>query len=257
MKHTFLRTGAAAAALFVTSFGTAQATTIDIVRLSSDARESVHGIRDDTNTLGTDLNGTQITATYADGSSEVIVWHSNAQTITEEGGYTYTTIDGHANGANIDVMLTWDGFEVSTSSLLTSLSIDLLPTGAVFDTTYTFDSDADGNPNPLSTQGSSFGFPFELYSQYADLEGSITATYSGIVNLLGAPAVGDLFTTMLVDFSNLATSGVLGNIAFRSDLDVMRYRDDLSPVPLPTSLSFLLLGLGGLGLSRRVSKRRS
>lgn len=253
MKRIILRTGVAASTLCLLAFSAVQAATVDIVRLDTDARESVHGIRDNTGTYGSDLIGAQITANYADGSSENMTWWSNPQTFTEPNGYTYTTIDGYANGDNIDMMLLWDGFEVTTTSLLTSLSINLLPAGVVFDT----DPSLDDSPGGGSTPGTSFGFPMELYSEYASLTGSVTATYTGIVNLFGAPAAGDLFTTMTVDFSNLSAGGILGDIAFRSDMDAMRYTDDLSPVPLPSSLSLLLLGLGGLGLRRHASRRRA
>lgn len=252
MSYRFLTACAAGAALYLSSFSAIHAATINIVRSDAQQFESVGGIRDNTATDGHDIDGAVITAYYADGTSEQITWVGDPSTWTNPDGSTYGSTEGSASGDNINLFMSWDGFEMTTTSVLTSLSIDMAPANTVFDTTYDFDHTG------YSTVGSGFGYEFELYDGYEALEGAITATYSGIVNLAGAAAVGDLFTTMTVDFSQLAGGGILGALDFRSDLDVMRYEGDLlSPVPLPMSLSFLLLGLGGLGLTRRVSKRRA
>ena len=54
-------------------------------------------------------------------------------------------------------------------------------------------------------------------------------TYSGIVNRAGSPAVGDLYTTMVVDFSKLPGGGLLGDLRWNSDIDTMRDAGDLVP----------------------------
>lgn len=253
MIFKFLTASLTATAVFSLNINAADAATIDIVRSGADQFESTYGLRDDTGTDGTDLDGALVTATYADGTSEQITWEGDPRIFTEPDGSTYGSIDGWARGANTDIFMSWDGFEMTTTSVLTSLSIDLAPASAVFDTTFIFD---DNDPNGESTQGSSFGFPFELYSGYENLEGAITATYTGIVSLVGDDPVGDLFTTMSLDFSMLLGGGILGNLDFRSDLDVLRTEGDLSPVPLPASLSFLLLALAGLGLIHLAGRRR-
>lgn len=254
MQHRVLTACTVVTVLYSLSSFAIQAATINIVRDDVERFETVHGLQDNTATYGSDIAGAVITAHYTDGSSEQITWEADPSVWTNPDGSTYGSISGWATGSDVDLSMSWDGFEMMTSSRLASLSIDMAPANAVFDTTYIFDYD----PNGGSTQGSSFGFPFSLYDGYEDLEGAITATYSGIVNMNGLAAAGDLFTTMTLDFSMLHLGGVLGDLNFRSDLDVMRNEGDLlSPVPLPMSLSFLLLGLGGLGLTRRVSKRRS
>lgn len=180
--------------------------TIDIVRLDVDPQESNFGIRTDTSSRGVDLEGAQITATYADGSSEILTWHALDP---------YTT--GGATGTDINMFYGYSWHELTTTKLLTSLQIDLAPANSVFDTTFAMDDD----PLEGSTPGSKNGFPFKFSPEYEDMSGNVTVTYSGIVNLAGSPAVGDLYTTMVVDFSDLPAGGLLGDVMWNSDIDTM------------------------------------
>jgi hypothetical protein len=188
--------------------------TIDIVRLDENPHESVNGIRADTSSRGVDLEGATITATYADGSTEALTWHALDP-------YTF----GGASGTDIDMSFGYDFHELTTTKLLTSLQIDLQPASSVFDTTL----DMNDFPVGLSTPSSLNGYPFELAPEYDSLSGDIKVTYSGIVNLTGSPAVGDLFTTMVVDFSNLSSGGLLGDLSWKSDIDTMKDAGDLIP----------------------------
>lgn len=187
---------------------------IDIFRLDENPHESVNGIRSDTVSRGVDLDGATITATYADGSIEVITWHATDP---------YT--NGEANGTDINMSYGYDWHELSTTKLLTSLTFDLQPASSVFDTTFAM----DGGPIDESTPGSSNGFPFQLAPEYQAMSGSLEVTYSGIVNLTGSPAVGDLYTTMVVDFSHLPSGGLLGDLRWNSDIDTMMDAGDLVP----------------------------
>ncbi|OIQ32082.1 MAG: hypothetical protein BM562_06145 [Alphaproteobacteria bacterium MedPE-SWcel] len=180
--------------------------TIDIVRLVDDPQESDYGIRADTSSRGVDLDGATITATYADGSSETLTW---------EALDPYTT--GGASGEDISMFYGYSWHELSTTKLLTSLEIDLAPANSVFDTTFASDDDPLGG----STPGSKNGYPFRVSSDYEDIGGSITAEYSGIVNLAGSPAAGDLYTTLTIDFSGLPGGGLLGDLDWNSDIDTM------------------------------------
>ncbi len=187
---------------------------IDIVRLDENPHESVNGIRADTSSRGVDLEGATITATYADGTTEVLTWHALDP-------YTF----GGATGTDIDMSFGYDWHQLSTTKLLTSLEINLQPASSVFDTTATQDDDPLGG----STPGSLHGFPFEVSPDYAAMSGDLAVTYSGIVNLTGSPAVGDLYTTMVVDFSGLPSGGLLGDFSWNSDIDTMRDAGDLVP----------------------------
>jgi len=234
-------------ALFVFAAGAAQAATINAFREANSPHQSAYGMHANTGVEGYHLDGAEVTANFADGTTETLTWMANPTLYTENAGtpgeVSYYGIDGFADGENIDFYMDWIGFEMTTSSLLTSMSINVAPANAVFDTTTNLDTD----PNGGSTIGSSFGFPFQLYDEYSDLAGSIDVVYSGIVNLAGSLAVGDLFTTMAVDFSGLESGGVLGGLSFVSDLDSMAVENDLTPVPLPASMALLMFGLLVMG----------
>ncbi|QDA35708.1 Hint domain-containing protein (plasmid) [Paracoccus liaowanqingii] len=198
---------------------------IDIVRTDGNPHETVNGIREDTNSRGADLQGSTITATYADGSTETLTWRAFDP---------YT--NGGATGTDIEMSYGFEWHELTTTKLLTSLQIDLQPASSVFDTTLANENNLDES----STPGSLNGYPFSLAPEYEEAAGEISVTYSGIVNLEGNSAVGDLYTTMVVDFSKLPAGGLLGDLRWNSDIDTMREAGDL--VPSPTSVPCLVRG---------------
>lgn len=187
---------------------------IDIVRLDENPHETVNGFRADTSSRGVDLAGAKVTATYADGSTESLTWRAFDS-------YTF----GGASGNDIAMSFGYESHSLSTTKLLASLKIDLQPASSVFDTTF----DYEGLPNSNSTLGSKNGFPFRLEPEYENVSGNITVTYSGIVNIKGSPAVGDTYTTMVIDFSQLSAGGLLGEIKWSSDIDTLEQAGDLVP----------------------------
>ncbi len=188
------------------------------------AYESIYGIRDDSSSRGVDLDGALIVATYADGSSESLTWRALDP---------YT--NGGAFGADISMFYGFESHELMTTKLLTSLQIDLAPSSSVFDSAAADENDSDYSGG--STPGSSYGFSFQLSPEYGAMSDSVIATYSGIVNLVGSSAEGDLFTTMLIDFSSLPDGGLLGDVNWNSDIDTMRYAGDLSPAGTDAALA--------------------
>jgi hypothetical protein len=189
--------------------------TIDVVRQDVNPYQTANGIRDDTGSRGVDLEGALVTVTYADGTDESLVWEAFDP-------FTF----GGVNGADISMNFGFLWVEMTTNKLLTSLRIDLAPSSSVFDIIFNDDDDPEGG----STPGSRFGSPFEVRSDSESLEGGVTATYSGIVNLVGRPADRDLYTTMLVDFSGLTAGGILGDVEWTSDIDTMQFANDLVAV---------------------------
>ncbi len=228
--------------LVLAGVSSANAATIDVTRIANNPHESVYGLRAATGTDGRDLDGAVITAVYEDGTSEVITW--------EAVDYD-RTLDGFADGEGVDLFMNYDALEVTANRRMSSLSFDLTGATTVFDSAYGLFP----FPDPNSTPGSSFGGAF-VFAQGGDgLLGTLGVEYSGIVNLAGAAAAGDLFTTMTLDFTGLLPGGFEGFFSFYSDMDTMEVAGDLvpqlTPVPLTSSMSFLLLGLAGLGLGAR------
>jgi len=177
-----------------------------------------------------------------DGSMEDLVW------ATEELGDICCS--ARSAGTGTSLYMAWLGFELSTTHRLASLLFKLAPVNSLFDMGTAFDWQPDNTPT------SNVGSPFHIYQGGDTLVGEITALYSGIVNIAGFDAIGDLYTNMFVDFTGLAGGGFVGDMSFNSDMDTLCLAGDLHPVPLPASLPFLLAGLGGFGLMRRTSRRR-
>lgn len=188
---------------------------------------TTQGIREDTSSRGVDLAGALIVATYLDGTTETLTWAALDP---------YT--NGGATGANIDMFFGFDAHLLTTTKLLTSLEINLTPANSVFDITTTMETDLDGINTPTSKNG----FPFRLLSFDIPVSGSVVATYSNIVSLAGHPAEGDLYTTMLIDFSGLSTGGVLGAVSWNSDIDTLRTSGDLVPLAPPVTTSTVVDG---------------
>jgi Ca2+-binding RTX toxin-like protein len=198
---------------------------INITALNENPHETVAGIRADTGTRGVDLDGALITATYTDGTVESITWQALDP-------YTF----GGATGANIDMLFGYSTHELTVTRRLKSFEIDLQPADSVFDITLDFDGD-------LSTPGSNNGYPFEFRSESASITGDVTVTYSGVVNVVGNDAVGDLYTTIRVDFSAFADGGLLGALEWSSDIDTMRDAGDLFPV---STDGLIVIGTSGV-----------
>ena len=187
---------------------------IDIVRLDENPHETVNGIRADTTSRGVDLDGATVTARYADGTTEVLEWKALDP---------YT--NGGATGTDIKMSFGFDWHQLSVTKPLASLEFDLQPASSVFDTTV----DHEQNSTPTSLDG----YSFTLAPESQELTGDLTVTYSGIVNLAGSPAVGDLYTTMVIDFSKLPGGGLVGDLRWNSDIDTMQNSGDLVPCGVP------------------------
>jgi len=210
-------------------------TVVNIETTTGVAYETVHAIGS-TATVGNDLAGMRVTASYGDGSSETLTW---------EARNIYTL--GGTSGRGVEIEMGWQGFEVSASQLMTGLLFEADLGNAVFDMTWA----GHGQPGDTPTTGR--GVPFEfLNNSDAHLEGTVTAAYSNAIHIVGSEAVGDIYTDMFVDFSALTGGGLMGDVFFRTDLDSLAVAGDLNPsvVPLPATLPLMLAGAadaGGLG----------
>lgn len=232
-----------AATVAVTSFGftSAQAATVDVGYDMALKYTSRDGVRSNTSTYTTDLVGTLIEAVYTDGTTESWNWVRHNEW---SGGTDHVSAD-------LTMAYQWWGFEMQANKRLQSLEIDLAPASVIWDAGAYPEWDVRNTP---TTYG---GIPFHLTDGADALNGTVSATYSGLVQVGNNPVGEDAFTNLLIDFSGLEGSGLLGALTWAFDMDVLETPGDLTPVPLPASLLMLLAAMGIFVAVRAVPKRGS
>jgi hypothetical protein len=192
--------------------------------------------------------GTKVTAGFADGTSETVIWGTISPTAGAAiGTGIYVGVAGDTFNA------TWLLYNLNTTSLLTSLWIDAGAGNTVFDRT---------NPAP-GTNGSASGRDFTDGSGAA-VSGSIVVTYSKAVALTGFSPLGDLFALMSLDLTGLTGGGLSSSVVngywFRQDTDNLSLAGDLVPIaetPIPGAVFLMgsVLAAGaGFGAWRRKRK---
>lgn len=262
-----LKSAPLAAAFLLAGITATHAATVTVSTETGTAMETEFGIRADTGTRGFELAGALVTASFTDGTTETATWADfNSESTGGAGGDRWSLFQNAFGFVSLDVdpmadpmdpnarRMTSFSIDASTSQSVTpnfaDLSLpDIVQGASLFDVSAQDELLGDAG----STPGSSFGFPFRF--TFGAPVGDVSVIYSGAVNIVGQAAVGDLFTTMTVDFSDLFDGGFTGSAVYESDQDTLRVAGDLrpvvAPVPLPAGLPLLVLGLGALGVARR------
>lgn len=188
-------------------------------------------------TDGAMMDGMAVTAVFGSGAMETAFWADTGATSGAASG------TGWALSESGD---TFGGDWVLTNTAALGIQKILIDAG-VGDTVF------DRNFSP-STAGSASGLTFTLVSDTGDHD--VTATYSDLVALSGFSPVGDLYRRLQIEFTN-GTFDSTNTYVFHADTDNLNLPGDLStavPLPAPLWLGFTMLG--GLGLVRRIRRRK-
>lgn len=230
MKMTKLIVTAAIVSLTTVS-ATNAALTVNAVDIPVQATTGISG----NTTTGANMVGMTVTATFADSSSETIMWGATGADSGAAAGMGWSLA---VVGDTLSAAHNWT-LTSARNSALVNLFIDGGPGNTVFDRTL---PDA-GTPNSGS------GVDFEPASDFGL---NITATYMGAVAVTPNVPVGDLYRFLFIDFgTGLQTA--TAPFTFRADTDTLS--GDVNTIPEPGTMAiWSALGLCGVVGRRRFSR---
>jgi hypothetical protein len=251
MKKRYMILGVLGAVAMLSS-GAAQASTVVFntpLSVGANTVDSIAGW----DTHYTDMAGMAVTVGFSDGSSETVAWDSSG------GAYG----KGWSLDSNSPASSTYSGgywnFAVLGSIGVNSILLDGFNNNVLFDvhpfdnSIYSSDLSPLNAPGPESqgTAGSLWGQALitDIWGATTTYGGQIGVTYLGEVALTGAPAVGDLYGSMLITFDSYAF-GSKDTFKFYQDTDTIT-----APVPEPATMALFGMGLVGI-LGGRLRKKK-
>lgn len=224
-------------------------------------------------TRGVDMTGMQVTAQFSSGQTFTGFWTDlGTQTF---GTYTYAAHGvsqswgdvsfasfGDTNTSYWILRLTSDDF-----GALTSLQFNGAPGRTIFDCRFTSAGCAQtGGTTITGTDGSSLAIAAQVAAANSDSgigmhnlfpSQNVTGIYANSVNLIGSPAVGDIFEQFTLDFKG-GMSSKDGMFLFAVDTDNAPANTTITPTPIPTpsvpepsSFMLIAVGIGALALASR------
>jgi hypothetical protein len=220
----------------------------------------------DFNIFGSAMVGMRVTAYFSGVAESPMTWSLNGGEGANPGvmgpkgypgfGYWALTEQGHTFSDTWNLInLNWAGLP------LTRIVIDGLPGSVVFDQNVTLAGGqlpGPGNPangDAVGTTGSATGRTFQIDTFLADpgITLHVLATYRNSVQLTSAAApVGDLYTTLDIQFTNPEGLPDGSGILFFADTDKVQQLSTSSPVPEPASIAmFAGMVCGMIRLKRR------
>jgi hypothetical protein len=214
---------------------------------------------------GFDMSGLRVTATFSDNLSETEFWSATDAVSGHAVGLSHGGWSLSETGDTFYNSGVWHLQYSGSQARLTSLLIE----GGSFGNTLfdlqglgrtTAGSVTPGNADATAgTDGSQRGRTFDPLNQDIFPNLDVTATYSNLVKLDAASSpIGDLWTSLQIDFGPQPGGGLLGDPAGAVDFEFFADTDiwgaPTNAVPEPSSLA-LFAGLGLLGACwRRRSK---
>lgn len=193
-------------------------------------------------TLGSDMDGMEVTVNFQDGTSSTALW-ADLNATSGGAGVGGWSLTQSGNTASSNPSNNWV-FQNNTSASISSLVINAILGKTVFDIT----------PLNPSTPGSAGGRPFTFVSGV----NPTTVLYDNIVNIDGQAAVGDLFGELTLSWANGFSSGNV--LRYRADTDnatfVVSTDNPSKPVPVPGVVAGVALAAGFFG-NKEINKRKA
>lgn len=188
-------------------------------------------------TTGANMDGMLVTAYFASGGSETVLWGDTGAVSGAAVGTGWSLSEsGDTFGGE------WTLYNASAGNI-TRLLIDAGKGNTVYDVNYDNGVLGSGASTDFGTTESARGWTFDVVSGSANL--SLAATYRDAVTLTGTSPVGDLYRYLDISF-NAFDNGE--RLVYISDTDNILFAGDITPVP-EVMTTLLPLGIAVFGLA--------